>query len=96
MPLASGVDPKQSVRLMKMKIRGDTREASLRVTTFDTLARKLPTVTDGVIETDLAPAPGASPNAVLRIYRLPPKVPLEPGEYMVVQYDSQMWDFGVD
>jgi hypothetical protein len=53
MPLSSGLDPEQSVRLMKMKIRGDTREASLRVTSFDALARKLPTVTEGVVETNL-------------------------------------------
>ena len=97
-PIAAppNVDPEQTVRLMKMTVRGDSREATLRINSYDTLLRRVPKVTDGVVETTLSPAPDAAANGVMTALLLTPKSPLEPGEYAVIQYDSQIWDFGVD
>lgn len=94
--IAPNVDPERMVRLMKMTLRGDTREASLRVNSFDPMVRKLPQVTTGVIPISLTPAAAAASMPGLKRFVIAPAAPLEPGEYLLVMYDSQMWDFGVD
>jgi hypothetical protein len=95
-PVPPSVDPEQTVRLMKMNIRGDSRETTLRVNSYEVLLRRVPKVTEGVVETTLSPAPGAAANAMMKTFMLSPKAPLDPGEYAVIQYEQQIWDFGVD
>lgn len=92
LPFPAGPTAEEAVRLMKMEVRGATREVSLRVLLYDPMLRRVPTVTDGVIETTLTAVPGAEASTSL----LTPKAPLEPGEYAIIRTNTDVYDFGVD
>jgi hypothetical protein len=95
-PIPPNVDPETMVRLMRLAQKGDTRQASLSVNSFDPMYRKVAEVTDGVVPTTLVPLQTAAAMPGMKRFTLAPAAPLEPGEYVVVLYDSQMWDFGID
>jgi hypothetical protein len=96
LPFPPGPDAEKAVRLMKMDVRGDTREVSLRVLAYDAMLRRVPTVTDGVIETTLTAVPGAAPDAVGDASLLSPASALEPGEYAIIRSNTDVYDFGID
>lgn len=96
-PIPPNVDPVTMVRLMRLAQKGDSRQASLRVNSFDPMFRnKVAQVTEGVVPTTLVPIQSASSMPGMKRFTLAPAAPLEPGEYVVVLYESQMWDFGID
>lgn len=95
-PIPPNVDPETMVRLMRLAQKGDTRQGSLRVNSFDPMFRKVAQVTEGVLPTTLTPIQTTSAMPGMKRFTLAPAAPLEPGEYVVVLYDSQMWDFGID
>jgi hypothetical protein len=95
-PIPPNVDPVTMVRLMRLAQKGDTRQGSLRVNSFDPMFRKVAQVTEGVVPTSLVPLQSASAMPGMKRFTLSPAAPLEPGEYVVILYDSQMWDFGID
>ena len=93
-PAVAGMDPRSLISLVRMTVKGDTREAAIALAWRDTSLSKTIPDADDVIASNLEPMPGGS--SFMRTYLLTPMEPLQPGEYGVVTSGAQLWDFGVD